>query len=274
MAGVLTLLTTSSYFVFGDLRWKWYIPASIFLGSFVLYTFHRLYKIDFIPKDHLGHRHRFVIIRGNWMKLSMAFAVFMALLILPAYSTDAIVWLVPAAIVSIGYTIPFIPAEKKWWRLRDIPLGKPVIIAGVVTYLTLSFPVFEQWGIEELGTPTHLVLFVERFLFILSVTIPFEHRDKSADQDAGLQTIATVLGFQRTKLVGIGVMIAWFCSTLVATYATHAISWVMLGIVMSIALAIGYKQMNERRGEFYYTIVFEGAIACYSTLLIVLSNFQ
>ena len=68
VALVLAILTWSSYASLSMLDMKWYVPASVFLGSFVLYTFHRLYKIDFIPEDQLSSRHLWVVRRSNAMK--------------------------------------------------------------------------------------------------------------------------------------------------------------------------------------------------------------
>ena len=109
----------------------------------------------------------------------MSFAVFIQLLILPNFDADAIVWVIPAAIISAGYTIPLLPTAHGWQRFRDIPLAKPLIISIVASYLTFGFPVFEQWGMQALFTKSMFPLFAERMLFLLAVTIPFDLRDIS-----------------------------------------------------------------------------------------------
>lgn len=274
VAAVLTSLTWATYQIVDDLLIHWYVPASVFLGSFVLYTFHRLYKIDYIPDQHLGHRHQFVLRYGRKMKLAMTLAVFVVLLILPNFDADDLVWLVPAAVASIGYTIPFIPAEKKWWRLRDIPMAKPLIISSVVAYLTLSFPLFEQWGIEALLTRHHAALFVERMLFLLAVTIPFELRDRQADEDAGLQTLATSAGFHRAKRIGVYFLSAWVLAGLLLFVFTGVWMWVLVAFPIGALVALMYVKLNPSRGEFFYILCFEGAIVVYALTTAFVSHFQ
>lgn len=251
------------------LAFKWYLVISVFLGTFTLYNFHRLYKIDFIPNDQLGGRHRWMLANEKWINYSMAFCVFVALLILPNYTANDVVWLVPAAIISVGYTIPVFPTESKWWRLRDIPLAKPLIIALVVTYLTLSFPIYEQYGIHEIFTASNLTLFIERFIFLVSMTIPFEMRDMQSDRDAGLSTLATYLGFDLAKRIAIASLVFWLALFEIRTILTLNYALSIAGFIIFLLGLIGISKLRIDKSELFFVLVFEGLIAFYAALILL-----
>ncbi len=267
VATVLSSLTCSSFFLVDYLAFRWYVPASVFLGSFVLYTFHRLYKIDFIPVQQLAERHQWVLKHAQSMKYAMSFAVFGLMLLLPNFNADTVVWLVPAGLISVGYTIPILPSQNGWRRFRDIPLTKPLIIALVVSYITLAFPVFEQMGMQALFEPSFIQRFTERFLFLVAVTIPFDMRDILNDKDAGIQTLGTEFGFSRARLVGYIIIAAWSVSMLMLYFFTGS----GLGSLIAFGLALGcvtiaYASMKPVWDEIQFILVFEGCIFLYSVL--------
>jgi 4-hydroxybenzoate polyprenyltransferase len=275
VAVILTCLTASSYSIVDSLKEHWYVPVSVFLGSFVLYTFHRLYKIDFIPKDQLAERHAWVLRYANPLKYAMSFAVFVQLLILPNFDADAIVWVIPAAIISAGYTIPLLPTSNGWQRFRDIPLAKPLIISIVASYLTFGFPVFEQWGMQALFTKSMFPLFAERMLFLLAVTIPFDLRDITNDQQAGLNTLATEFGFHRGRQIGLIVTVVWFAQSCYLSFQMeNALQMLVTYVALFALVLLAYAKMKESWKELRYTLVFEGLILLYSVALILFSRFH
>lgn len=264
VAYVLSLLTWASFETLSTLEMHWYVPASVFLGSFVLYTFHRLYKIDFIPEDQLSARHLWVVRRANAMKYAMSFAVFGLMLILPNFNADTIVWIIPAGIVSVGYTIPILPSQNGWRRFRDIPLTKPLIIALVVSYLTLAFPVFEQFAIHRIFEADMVQAFFERMLFILAVTLPFDLRDIQNDRDAGIDTLGTRMGFKTSKQIGGIVIVAWMFSVFMRFgLDVHAIMYLPY-LILVLILSIAYYKMSEAWSDLHYVLCFEGAILLYA----------
>ena len=266
---VLTLLAMSSYSLIAELSFNWYLPISVFLGSFVLYNFHRLYKIDFIPIHRLSARHEWMLANGTHIKYGMAISVLIAMLILPNYDAKDVVWLVPAAMVSIGYTVPVIPTESKWWRLRDIPLAKPLIISLVVTYLTLCFPIYEQFEIRDVFQPYNLTLFIERCVFLVSVTIPFEMRDIGTDKEEGLATLATYLGFDLSKRLAFSSLALWFFLFEWRVVSEHNLALVISGLIILALGVVGIWRLNESKKEMYFVLAFEGLIAVYAILMLL-----
>jgi hypothetical protein len=266
VALVLGSLTASTYANFHELSWKWYVPASIFLSSFILYSFHRLYKIDFIPKDQLAERHLWMLKNAIKVKYAMVFAVFLMMLLLPNFSADTIVWLVPASIVSIGYTIPILPTKDGWQRFRDIPLTKPLIIALVVSYLTLAFPLFEQEGIYVLSNKLNIAALFERCCFLIAVTIPFEIRDVRSDNMAGLSTMATRLGFIESKKTSLAATFTWLVLLALLCLEAQSLNLFLVQLIfVGGPLVIAVWKMKPGWNEHQYALIFEGLILLYAT---------
>lgn len=269
VAFVLSALTLSAYAVVPNIPFRWHTWISVFFGSFVLYNFHRLYKIDFIPEDQLSARHHWVLRHASALKIAMAAAVLLMMLILPHFNADTIVALVPAGIISVGYTIPIFPTENGWRRFRDIPLTKPLIISLVVTYLTLAFPVFDQWGFQAVYHPTFIGLFAERMLFLLAVTIPFDLRDLRSDETSGIATLATQLGFKTAKKVGLIALFAWLAMVLWnKLFHYYKPELTIALVVLCLLLMYAFSKTNPNRSDLFYVLCFEGAILIYAFALI------
>lgn len=265
VALVLSLLTTSSYLSLAAVPLKLYVVLSVFFGSFLLYNFHRLYKIDFIPKDQLSVRHLWVLKHTQIMKLAMALSLFVLMLLLPSFNADTIVALIPAAMISLGYTIPILPSDKGWRRFRDIPFTKPLIISIVVTYLTFSFPVLEHLGMNAVFAKDALFGFFERTLFLLAVTIPFDMRDLKGDTDAGIETLATQFGFNKTKKVVVVSLVAWLALFTFQAFYYQNFGLEFFGkLLVAFYVAIGVGKMSESRSDLYYILFFEGSIILYA----------
>lgn len=269
----VALLTWCTYSVLNDLQIRFYVIISVFLGSWMLYNFHRIYKVDMISVELLADRHRWLLDRPRLTKWIMGLSAFVLMFILPNYNMDSIIWLIPAAVVSIGYTVPFIPVKKHWWRLRDIPLLKPVIIALVVTYLTLDFPVFEQMGISGICTVTVIKLNLERFVFLVAVTIPFEMRDMANDKNAGLATVATKFGFSVAKKTAFAFILLWLVLMLWRWFEMElGIPYLLGSGALFLTYAAGLWRTKLGSKEEQYNLIFEGLIVVYACFYLLTAN--
>jgi len=204
------------------------------------------------------------------MKLAMVGCVALVMILLPSFDQETIVWIVPAAIVSIGYTIPVLPSKTGWVRFRDLPLTKPIIIALVVSYLTLAFPTIHQIGIEGILDAGFFFLFSERMLFLLAMTIPFDMRDMVSDKGVGLETLATQYGLSMSKKLSAVCLILWFITTVFLQYQS---GWVVL-LLITAQFAVGFLSIwsiQNNWKELKYTLVFEGQLIGYA-LVVILSD--
>ena len=88
---------------------------------------------------------------------------------------------------------------------------KPFYVSFVVSYITLFIPLNNH---EEV-----IWLFVQRFLLLSSVMIPFEILDSSKDAVA-MKTLPHCFGIARTKQIGYG-LVGLFCMTSFYTLSIH-----------------------------------------------------
>ncbi|NER15130.1 hypothetical protein GWK08_16870 [Leptobacterium flavescens] len=107
------------------------------------------------------------------------------------------------ALVSALYVIPVYSNKKSIRNLHGI---KIYIVALVWSGTTVFLPI-----IGEGRAISHDVIVegVQRFLFVLTITLPFEIRDLAVDSRE-LSTIPQLIGVKRTKILGVILMIIFF----------------------------------------------------------------
>ena len=103
-------------------------------------------------------------------------------------------------VLTILYSIPFMKSKS----LRTLPGVKIFIVALVWAGVTVLFPWFT--GEEQLAGEVWLP-FVQRILWVVVLTLPFEIRDLAYDLPA-LGTIPQKLGVRKAKLLGVLFLVA------------------------------------------------------------------
>ncbi|HAW21412.1 MAG TPA: hypothetical protein DCX14_14615 [Flavobacteriales bacterium] len=271
VAIVLSCLATSTFFIEVDLIFDWRLIVFIFLASFLLYSFHRIYKLDSIPLNLGGARHHWVKENYRTTLVAMTISLVGLFVLLPNLSPNTLFWLAPAALISLGYTVPLIPYESKWIRIRDIPLVKPFVIALIVSYLTYSFPILDQRGSPGVLHSAHYAALFERFLFLLIVTIPFEVRDLKSDKSAHLKTLATTLGSSNaTRLCYVLAFIWALMAILVSSFEPLRLAGISAIFVLMV---VALFKLDRVKGELGYALVFEGLIILYAGVYATSSFF-
>ena len=121
--------------------------------------------------------------------------------------------------------------------IRKIGWLKPFYVSFVVSYVTLFIPLKSE--VDVIG------LFVQRFLLLSIVMIPFEILDSSKDVIA-MKTLPHCFGIVRTKQIGYG-MVGLFCIT-----SFHALSIHYPCIIYALSSLIAIYFSTEKR-IWYYT---------------------
>ena len=114
---------------------------------------------------------------------------------------------------------------------------KPFYVSFVVSYITLFIPLNRH---EEI-----VLLFIQRFLLLSSVMIPFEILDSTTDAVA-MKTLPHLFGIQRTKQIGY-VLVGLYC---VASFHALSIHYPCFIYALSSVVAIYFS--SEKR-SWYYT---------------------
>ena len=174
--------------------------ALSFGGTIALYGLHRIIGLRFV---HLGpSRFQSVLKLSTWIILVAGIGILLSVYGF-VYASSRLRWsLVPVMVLSLAYALPVFPGKK---RLRDYPYIKIFLIGSLWTLLTIGIPVMHantySWYVITL-------LLLERFLFIFSLTIPFDLRDIRVDQEHKVWTIPMVLGIKWAKRLSMGLLLA------------------------------------------------------------------
>ena len=246
-----TSLFAITYYIFQN-----QIPAFqsfllIFGGSMCVYSFHRY--IGFIWKaDNSSERGR-SIYSNRWM-IYISGTLGMVCCIMGFASIRTIDWIFYGlgGLLSLGYTLPFLTNRK---RLRDLPFAKAFIIA-FVWISVCCFPAL-HWPLEK-GAIYYVL---EKWFFILGLSLAFDIKDFTLDQELSVKTFAGVKGASYT------VHMAIFCVLLsgillIPQYTVGAISLgvLMSGLTIYFLITILLAQVDLNTPEWYYWFIVDGTI--------------
>lgn len=174
-----------------DPHWQPYIVV-VFFAAWSDYNLHRFVSTYRHPEALNTEKHHWVAKHRSLFNAVTAFSViglFISLLWLPAIM---VALLLPAGLITLLYSIPSVNVGTISLQIRKIPLSKIFIVTFVWAYVTVIPPAFHVS--QTVGWTTISAIFIERFLFVFALTIPFDIRDLESDAKDGLTTIPQVLG--------------------------------------------------------------------------------
>ena len=108
------------------------------------------------------------------------------------------IWVVTGLMLVLiaFYMLPLFPREK---NLRSLGVVKVILVAVIWSTVTVVLPLLNADA--PLNTDA-LILFLQRFMIVIALIIPFEIRDMHYDPP-GIKTLPRRLGIQKTKQLGI-----------------------------------------------------------------------
>ncbi|WP_375325343.1 hypothetical protein [Flagellimonas sp. GZD32] len=153
--------------------------------------------------------YKYIIVSNAYHKVIQIFSFIsfvFALYFLVQLKQEIWVATIILGILSALYAVPLLPRAK---NLRNLAGLKVYIVAFVWAGFTVLLPVIDadlpiNWDFW--------VSFVQRFLLVLVLIIPFEIRDMQWD-DKGLRTLPQVLGVPNTKKLGVVLTVLFFLLT-------------------------------------------------------------
>lgn len=178
-----------------------------------LYSLHRFIGLQKVgPVDNENRFYKIKQLQKPILVVSvLAFILSMGLL-LTLQKSQILVLLIPGAL-SLLYVLPVFKNGK---RLRDLHFLKIFIIAFVWAGLTVLLPA----AVDTLPKVNSVLitLFVERFIYIFAITLPFDIRDEEVDKITGVKTIAARLGSRYTLYLCFALLVI---STLLNVYLSY-----------------------------------------------------
>ena len=158
-------------------------------------------------------------------------------------------------LLSIFYTISF--GNK---TLRNIE-GLKIYVVGITwSIVTVLLPI-KEFDLE-FSEEVYLV-FLQRFLFIIALILPFEIRDLSLDS-MKLKTVPQKIGTQKTKIYGFVLLLLFFS---LEYFKFKPLFLTSLTVLIVTLLFLLYS--NERQSKYYSSFFVEGIPIFWYILLMV-----
>jgi len=188
-----------------------------------------------------------------------SFLIFLALLyVLFQLSWNVIIFSALMGLVTLLYILPFFGGGR---NLRALAGVKIYVIAFVWSGVTVLLPLI---GKTELMQWDVLLEFIQRFLFVFALTLPFEIRDLKFDM-ANLKTVAQVFGVRKAKIIGVLIILAIILLEFVKVEPNirSLISLILISVLLSILII----KSRIRQTKYYSSLWVEGIPILWCLLL-------
>jgi len=185
---------------------------------------------------------------ATWLKYiqMFSFLCFIALIYFTVQlNAKTVLYLFGLAIVTFLYAIPFLPKKyflDKGKNLRAISGLKVYVIAFVWSITTVVLPLVNKGLLFEFDM---IVSFMQRFLFVLVLMLPFEIRDMNYDS-LKLGTIPQQIGVQNTKLIGSAIIIVISMLEFFKDYFLEVNVIVLLSVMTLTMILLWFSRINQK----------------------------
>jgi len=237
----------------------------IFLATLSDYNLHRFIAVKNNPKARHVEKLLWAVKYLQLLKILILTSSTGLVISLFFIRIEILFVLLPLALLSFLYSIPFPGNLKKPFQLLGIPGMKTLLIALVWTAVTVFLPVIQS------GTPVNqasvLLIFAERFTFIFAIAIPFDIRDIKADALAGMKTIPATFGEKQALLVCNSSMIISF---MIASfhYLLQNMAFIFIAYFVSVGLTLVFINSRKIKGyPLYYHGILDGSILLHGLLI-------
>ncbi|MFZ6050380.1 UbiA prenyltransferase family protein [Halocola ammonii] len=263
------LWTLGTYFIF-EFKINYLVPS--FVGSATLFT----YNFQRLVKLHLSARR--ISDRNRWIKERKPLITLLTIVggsatfVLTFFLQASAIWLlIPLGIISIGYALEFFPTKKKTVNLRSLPGTKIILISLTWSIATVLLPAITETS-QILAE--HYIFTLERFLFVMAITIPFDIRDLRYDKPR-MKTLPQVLGIKGSLwlatflLIGSSLLDFWLFAIGIFPLCVF---FGLLGSYFTAILLVTFT--NHHRPETYFTGLLDGLFAFQFALLFLFCFFN
>lgn len=158
-------------------------------------------------------------------------------------------------LLSLGYIFPILNGRR---RLRDLDSIKIYMIALVWAWISVFLPMLE---LEQALSLSWLLLFVERFLFVFAITIPFDIRDLLIDEHTSVKTIPNTIGVTKSKQLSM-ILLGAMLLIVVWNYQLGFYAWTTcLGLLLSILTTLPLLvYCDKAKHDYYFSGLLDGTL--------------
>ena len=244
------VLFTSEAYNYIEGGWDLLYLSFVFCSTVLIYSIHRIVGIRKLSSFSTEGRFQVISQYQDHIKVYIGVSLISMLYLMSQLSAVVVVALVPVGIISFLYTLPLFSKKK---RLRDFHYIKILLISYVWAYIA-TLPLWLDGG-----TIGGLWLyFMEKFVFILAITLPFDIRDLEIDSYTDLMTIPKRIGVKRTYAlcmallaIGLGIQI----------YVAYPLMELVFPIgIVYVLTALAIIISRGKRSDLYYSGMLDGTL--------------
>lgn len=165
-----------------------------------------------------------------------------------------LILIIIAGILTALYVGPISIGNSSKFNLRKFWFLKSVIVSIVWILLTVVLPLLEN----EFSGLNLIFYSLEKFFFILGITIPYDIKDLLEDESSGVKTVAMKFGINKTKWISNGFLLM---GLILALFINRDYS-IAIVFVYLVAMYLNFS-LDEHKDELWYTFFVDGTIILY-----------
>jgi 4-hydroxybenzoate polyprenyltransferase len=269
IASASACLVLTTYLLTGEELRITGLTALVFFSTILIYNFHKVSSLftlfPFSPATFFKQFNKvsastklFLILASIGVLVSSLFVHVRALLVL-----------LPLAIITIAYSLPVISYRGSRKRLREIFIVKITTLSLIWCISTVTLPLIDK-GITIFTLPS-LFIFVERFLFMFAICIPFEIRDMEQEKKWGVITLPQRIGVKQCKILGLFALLI-FMSLVYIQFGNsngELMNVILPMFLTAIVTGCLVWYADQRRSKYYFRIFVDGTMQLQFILLIL-----
>ncbi|WP_053991704.1 hypothetical protein [Mangrovimonas sp. TPBH4] len=243
-----------------DLPYDEAVLYFIFYASITGYNFVKFFGL---AKFH----HRSL---AYWLKFIQVFS-FVCFVLMSFYAVQlqlkTLLYIALFGMITFLYAVPFLPKKMlydKNQNLRSISGIKVYVIALVWAGVTVLLPLLNAGydiGLEE------LLPFLQRFILVLVLILPFEIRDLNYDS-LKLSTIPQKIGIKRTKIFGGALLLVLLGLELFREVSTLKYKLCLLVVSLVMGVLLYFAKTDQKR---YYSSFWVEGVPIFWLVLVLLT---
>ncbi len=218
----------------------------VFFSTWAMYSMHRIAGNRKMHPDQVNSRFTIIARHIKTIKTFAMVGAFLSVFFFLRLDDSTKLLLFIPIVLSAIYVVPIMGKQ-----LRDVAYIKLLLIAIIFTIICLVIPLYNDVENEIILRSSVVLL-----LFMLSLTIPFDIRDKEIDHKEGIKTLVTWLGTSLSKSIAIMLALA---AIVLCLFNLSSPFYVAMLPTLSMAVLLVARCRSDI-ADYYYTGLMDGVM--------------
>lgn len=262
------VLTIATQVQFGEQPYVYPYVYLVFFATVLEYNFIQFYSILTRSKLKQAYNHQWLNKQIMWYYVFIFLCFLGFLLSLVNIEFKLILVFMPLALITFLYSIPSPHLNRRFFKIRQIPYLKIFLISFVWSGITVLLPAIHS--VNKLNNIHVFLIFIERFLFLFAITIPFDIRDMEDDIKDGIKTIPILKGKENSIQYSTLALVLFVIVSLI-----HYISLENYGIASALTISFlstlyVIKNKKIQNIPLYHYGILDGTMLLQGVLMLLL----